>query len=619
MTTDALAQKFLRYFEHRQHKVVPSSSLLPENDPTVLLTTAGMQQFKLFFLGRANAIETYGSERVASTQRCFRTSDIDRVGDATHLTFFEMLGNFSFGDYFKSEAIAFAWEFLTSELRLDPHRFSVTVFAGDADAPADEEAVRLWATLVPHARILPFGREENWWGPAGPTGPMGPCSEIHYDCTEHPCAKGDRCLPNCDCGRWVEIWNLVFVQYEKVAHGRTVKLPRGQIDTGMGLERLAMVVGSEPTVFRTDRYAAILHALDRVEHLATIESEEERQRRRRIVADHWKGVVFLLADGVTFSNKGAGSILRRLLRKSLDLLVDPHPHLTALTEAVIRTYRHGYPQLDRIAHAIGQSILREAIAYDRTIHEGVARVLKRHRVSGHEIPAQPTERTLDPQVAFELVTTYGLSEPVLRAKGFAFDGTAVARLLEEHRSVSRKGAVRKFGGHGLNDPDLPREERAVMTRMHTATHLLHQALRTVLGPGAQQAGSDINATRFRFDFTFPRKVTPEELGKIEEIMNSAVTENLPVTFESLPLAQAQSSGALAFFGEKYPPTVLVYTIGAKGHAPFSREICGGPHVKQTSEVGRIRILKEEASSVGVRRIRAVVEPGLGGDSPTAIT
>jgi alanyl-tRNA synthetase len=609
MTTDALSQKFIHFFEGHGHAHVPSSSLLPHADATVLLTTAGMQQFKPHFLGRADAKKDFGAERVVSVQRCFRTSDIEHVGDATHLTFFEMLGNFSFGDYFKAQTIAYAWEFLTGTLKLDPHRFSVTVFAGDADAPRDTEAETLWSKIVTKSRVHRFGRDANWWGPVGPTGPMGPCSELHYDHTQVPCAKGSQCIPNCDCGRWVEVWNLVFIQFEQQARGRVVALDRGQIDTGMGLERLAMVTKNVPTVFDTDRYTPLLKALDHVDHLEAVENETERIRRRRIVADHWKGVVFLLSDGVVFGTKGAGSILRRLLRKAIDLLVDPHPHLNPLTDAVVRIYHHANPELSKRAAFIERAIAAEAESYDRSIREGVERVLKKHVASVVPSTPEPSTRHLEPGVAFELITAYGVSESVLTAKGFTFDRDGVGKLLEQHRAVSRQGATRKFGGHGLNDPDLDPKDRAVMTRMHTATHLLHQALRAVLGNEVQQAGSDIGPERFRFDFTFPRKLTPEELKQVGELINTKITEDLPVSFESMSLEAARQSGALAFFKEKYPDTVTVYSVGRVANGTlFSKEICGGPHVTHSGEIGHVRILKEEASSAGVRRIRAVVEP-----------
>lgn len=610
MNADRLAQRFVRFFQRRGHRVVPGASLVPGNDPSVLFTTAGMQPFKAYFLGTADPVADLGSARAVSVQRCFRTSDLELVGDASHLTWFEMLGNFSFGDYFKAEAIAYAWEFLTKEVGLRAERLSVTVFGGDDRAPHDTEAAGLWKRFVPDARIHAFGRDANWWGPVGPTGPMGPCSEIHYDQRGTPCPKGKRCIPNCDCGRWVELWNLVFIQFEQRPNGRVNALSKGQIDTGMGLERLAMVAQGAPTVYGTDRYARIFAVLDRVEHVTAVESPDERERRRRIVADHWKGVVFLLADGVTFSNKAQGSVLRRLARKSLDLLVDPHPHLELLTRAVVETHRHGYPELAKVAPGIIAAIQREAQTYDRVIQEGVGKVLRKHRGEPPPDAIAPSVREIEPEVAFELVTAYGVSAEVLRAKGFRFDPARLETLLARHRAVSRRGAVRKFGGHGLNDPDLPADERAVMTRMHTATHLLHQALRTVLGPSVTQAGSDIAPDRFRFDFTFPRKLTPEELSRVEELINTKVTEDLPVSSETMPLGDAMASGALAFFREKYPPTVTVYRIGQEARGTlFSREICGGPHVHHTAEVGRVKLLKEEASGAGIRRIRAVVEPG----------
>jgi alanyl-tRNA synthetase len=615
MSSRSLALRFLQFFQKRGHHAVPSASLIPPNDPTVLFTTAGMQQFKPYFLGAQDPEKDFGSTRVTSVQRCFRTSDIERVGDGTHLTFFEMLGNFSFGDYFKKDAIAFAWEFLTRAVGLPADRIRITIFAGDDAAPRDTEAERLWQRFVPKSSIHAFDRTENWWGPIGPTGPMGPCSELHFDHTQKPCAKEDRCIPNCECGRWVEIWNLVFIQFEKRANGQVTTLPKGQIDTGMGLERLAMVTQGAQTVYETDRYAHIFAVLDQVERVTTVESSDERERRRRIVADHWKGVVFLLADGVTFSNKAQGSVLRRLARKSVDLLVDPHPHLERLTHAVVETYRDGYPELTKVAPGIIAAIQREVVEYERHLNSDLKKVMfkyfKKVRPGAtHEEFREASTRAISPEATYDYITTYGFSEEQLRARGFSFDSKKVRELMDKHREKSRVGAKKKFGGHGLNDPNVPESTRTVMTRMHTATHLLHQALRAVLGPSVTQAGSDITADRFRFDFTFPRKLTPDELRRVEELVNAKVAEDLPVTFESMPLEQAKKTGALAFFREKYPPTVTVYSIGRSNDGTlFSREICGGPHVHHTVEIGRVKLLKEEASAAGVRRIRAVVEPG----------
>lgn len=612
MTSHNVRQKFLAYFEKHGHTVVPSSSLVPDNDPSVLLTTAGMQQFKPFFLGEESVIERFGNTALTSCQKCFRTSDIDEVGDESHHTFFEMLGNFSVADvdgkkknYFKAETITLAWEFLTQEMKLDPAKLWITIFSGDSDVPADTDAQTLWQAYVPPERIHAFDRETNWWGPPGKTGACGPSSEIHVDRTGIACERGVQCLPNCSCGRFLELWNLVFTEYEKNSQGEFRKLKHAQIDTGMGLERLLAVLEDVPDNFDTDLFRPIMHAIDKGEFVDR--NDTQAARRRRIIADHVRGAVFLLADGVTFSNKEQGYILRRIVRRALDQCAVGKTDLEPVASAVVNHYHHVYPSLQEHEPAIITALHEEAAAYQHVLETEVAAVVakvRRHRRDANTLPGV-SETELTPQEAVQLYTTYGLSIERMKAEGFTFDDAAFQELLEAHKMTSRQGSEQKFGGHGLHG-EFSVEGRSTddiwnITRLHTATHILHQALRRVLGDDVHQAGSDITPERLRFDFNFARKLTPEEREAVEKTANKVVEQDLPVTFQAMTLPEALKTGALSFFREKYPDEVTVYSIG-----DFSKELCGGPHVQHTKQVGPIKILSEKSSAAGVRRLKAVV-------------
>ncbi len=592
MTAVELRTKYINFFVSKGHTIVPSASLIPENDPTVLFTTAGMHPLVPFLLGEPHP----AGKRLVSVQRCLRTGDIDLVGDDTHLTFFEMLGNWSLGDYFKKEAIEWSWEFLTEKqwLGLPAEKLSVTVFSGDEDAPRDEESASLWEkTGVPKERIYFFGKEKNWWGPAGKTGPCGPDTEMFYDtgktCTLRPPGE---CDPSCDCGRFVEIWNDVFMQYNKTATGTFEPLKQKNVDTGMGLERTLAVINGLTSIYETELFVPGLQYIK--DHAPRYQEESAR-----LILDHVKSAAFLIADGILPSNKDQGYVLRRLIRKSVREAMKiglPASPFGPVYEFIFRTYGDPYPQLlehKDIAHEINTEILR----FTKTLEKGNKYLQK-------EVPALRAGPTRTGKVAFDLYQTYGFPpeitfEILMKEEGIRLEPKTFYSLYEEylsrHQHESRKGAEQKFAG-GLAD----HSDRVV--QMHTATHLLHQALKNVLGIHVAQKGSNITAERLRFDFTNPTKLSKKELQKVEEIVNAKIHEAISVERKVLPIAEARKLGATGLFGEKYGETVSVYVIG-----DFSKEFCGGPHVKNTSEVGRFRILKEEAVSAGVRRIKATVE------------
>ena len=568
MTSKELRLAFLDFFAKNGHKVVPSSSLIPD-DPSVLLTTAGMQQFKKYYTGEADPIKDFGTKNTASCQKSFRTSDIDQVGDESHLTFFEMLGNFSFGGYFKEEAIKYAYDFF-KEINL-PIEY-VTVFGGDQEVPFDEESEKIWKRLGID-KVEKRGRADNFWGPTGEQGPCGPTTEIYV--------KG------------TEIWNLVFNEYFMDKEKKLTSLEQKGVDTGMGLERLAMVAQGKKNIFETDLFQPIINTI----HIQLPEYNNDRVKR--IVADHIRSITFLIADGVRPSNKEAGYILRRLLRRIIVFGVND----TELSKIVIKHYADFYPEL-RKEEEIIKIIVDESIKFSRALRQGLKELEKIEKV--------------DAVTAFKLYESFGLPFEVIKD----VDGGRKARELtredfdkelEKHREISRAGAVAKFGGHGLylktgEVTVRDKSELEKVTRLHTATHLLHAGLRAVLGLEVQQDGSDITVDRTRFDFKFSRKLTEEEIEKVEDWVNDKVKRGLAVKWEEMPYEEAVKAGALAFFREKYPKLVKVYTMqDLKTGEEFSKELCGGPHVENTAKVGDFKIVKEEAVGAGTRRIRAVVE------------
>ncbi len=562
-----IRQKFLKFFEKRGHKIVPSSSLLPD-DPSVLFTTAGMQQFKPYYTGQADPMKDFGALNTVSIQKSMRTSDIDEVGDESHLTFFEMLGNFSFGGYFKKEAIEYAYEFITKEMGLKIDY--VSVFGGEDGVPSDEDSEKLWKALNSQIEVKKFGRGDNFWGPTGDEGPCGPTTEVYVS--------------------GVEIWNIVFNQYFQDKSKKLTPLKIQGIDTGMGLERLAMVVQKKNNIFETDLFSPLMEFLPK----------ELPERIKRTIVDHARSVMFLLSDGVRPSNKEAGYVLRRLLRR---VFVYMHLYklrpdtLEELMKIVFGKYGETYPELFKNRNDTINAMWMEYVKFNKTVGQGIKEMEKMEKI--------------DAQSAFRLYESYGLPYEIIKELG----GDKTKQLTREafdeefkkHQEKSRAGAEKKFGGHGLlmDTGELKagnEEELKKATRLHTATHLLHSALRKIFGSEVHQQGSDITAERLRFDFTFPRKMTPEEIKQVEDMVNEAVKKDYKVTKVEMPYKDAIKSGALAFFKLKYPPTVNVYSVG-----DFSKELCGGPHVSHTAEIGHIKITKEEAISAGVRRIRATVD------------
>ncbi|MDP3785358.1 MAG: alanine--tRNA ligase [bacterium] len=586
MSADELRKQFLIFFKSRGHTIVPSSSLIPD-DPSVLLTTAGMQQFKKYYTGEADPVRDFGSKNTASIQKSFRTSDIDEVGDDSHLTFFEMLGNFSFGGYFKKEAIEYAKEFIESlGLEID----YVTVFEGDEKTPFDEESFLVWQSLGVKD-IRKAEREDNFWGPTGKEGPCGPTTEIYIN--------------------GVEVWNIVFNEYYCRADGVLEKLGTHGVDTGMGLERLAMVSQGKKNIFETDLFAPFFETLP----------AQLPERQKRIIIDHLRGTSFLLADGVRPSNKEAGYILRRLIRRVLvyeNIYKIPAHVFDAILHDIIHEYGEFYPELLKENETIREEFKKEREKFDPLILSGI-REFKR-RLALQKTSAKHPYITFE-QIASDVIIlhqSFGfspeLTRDLLKEHGYNIDEVEFKKRIDEefrkHQEISRAGQEKKFGGHGLllDTGELKagdEEELKIVTRLHTATHLLNAALHKVLGEGVEQRGSDITAERTRFDFLFPRKLTPEELQKIEALVNYAIEKKFSVTVQELPLEEAKKSGALFFYKGHYPESVKVYTVG-NGEETFSRELCGGPHVLSTGEIGKFKIIKEEASSAGVRRIRAVV-------------
>lgn len=546
MSSEELREKFLKFFESKEHKIVPSSSLLPA-DPSVLLTTAGMQQFKPYYTGQ----ESPFGKNVASCQKCFRTSDIDEVGDERHLTFFEMLGNFSFGGYFKEEAIKYSKDFLDSiNVKID----YVTVFEGDENTPKDEESIRLWKELgfsEKMGNLKLCGKEDNFWGPTGEEGPCGPTTEIY--------ASG------------IEIWNIVFNQYYSKDKKLTPLRVPG-IDTGMGLERLAMVSQNKQNVFETD-----LFDFTKVEN-----------RAERIVADHAKSAVFLIGDRILPSNVEQGYILRRILRRAIrygKILKLDKNFLISLAEKIILKYQKIYPELLSRQSEILTVIQKEQEKFEATLERGLKEFEKLEEITGEQ--------------AFNLYQSYGfpleLTEELAKEKGIKINKEDFKKAFEKHQEISKAGAEAKFGGVGERD-------NYESAKLHTATHLLHQALRQVLGNHVKQMGSDITPKRLRFDFSHTARMAEEEKNKVEDLVNEQIKKDLEIRKEEMSYEDAIKAGALAFFKEKYPERVSVYSIGN-----FSKEICAGPHAKRAGELGHFKIQKEESSGAGIRRIRAILE------------
>ena len=603
ITADELRDTYLRFFESKGHKIIPGASVIPENDPTVLFTTAGMHPLVPYLMG---AMEHPAGTRLTDVQKCVRTGDIDEVGDAAHLTFFEMLGNWSLNDYFKKEAISWSYEFLTTKLGFSPEQLNVTVFRGegkegeDGYIPADEEAVEIWKGLgIPESRIFRLPREDNWWGPAGTTGPCGPDTEMFIDTGKEKC--GPDCRPGCHCGKYIEIWNDVFMQYNKNEEGKFVPLGRHNVDTGMGVERTVCMMTGAKTVYDTEIFAPIMAAIEglRIENGESKISAEEELKAKRIVADHMRTATFILCDpkgAVKPGNVGANYVLRRLIRRAVRYarqLGIGEGFTVKLAEVICEKYRHVYPELAANLESCRADLAAEEKRFNATLDKGeamynkVAEQLKAHgqvQISG--------------KTAFKLYDTFGfpieLTLEMAAKDGLSVDREGFDEANRKHQELSRTTSAGSFKA-GLQD------NSEVVTRMHTATHLLHAALHQVLGPTALQKGSNITAERLRFDFSWPQKMTDEEKAKVEELVNKWIADGIDVTKKMTTVEEAKAEGAMALFGAKYGDQVSLYTIG-----DISKEICCGPHVTNTRELGSFKIKKEESSSSGVRRIKAVI-------------
>ncbi len=598
MNSEELRKSFLDFFKSKGHTIVLSSSLIPD-DPSVLLTTAGMQQFKKYYTGELDAMSDFQSQRTASAQKSFRTSDIEEVGDKTHLTFFEMLGNFSFGPvgsdkpddlgtdgYFKRSSIHWAYEYITKVLNIGLDRIYVTVFEGNDEVPFDEESYKIWHEEIkmPKEKIVMGNRADNFWGPTGDSGPCGPTTEIYVD--------------------GVEVWNVVFNEYFQEKGGKLRKVENPGVDTGMGFERLLSVLQAKESVFETDVFRDLV---SKIKELAP--SLENKENIVRIFADHLRGSIFLIADGIRPSNKEAGYVLRRLIRRLLAYEVKYDIHSNFFPEAIKiikNKFVEVYPELNN------DKIILDVLEDERTKYQEAislgAKEIERLNVLGEKITGA---------IAFNLYQTFSISPEITLELAKNVDKDNFQKEFDQeskkHQEISRAGVEKKFGGHGLvlDTGELKagsEEEMKKVIRLHTVTHLLHQALRDVLGDGVEQRGSDINPERARFDFLFNRKLTADELKKVEEIVNEKINQELPVRFKEMPKEDAEKTGARKFFKGNYPPTVKVYYIGSEDDilGAYSKEFCGGPHVENTSEIGKFKIIKEEASSAGVRRIRAAI-------------
>ena len=593
MTADTLRQLYLDFFKSKGHAVISGASLMPENDPTVLFTTAGMHPLVPYLMGEHHP----AGRRLTDVQKCVRTGDIDAVGDAAHLTFFEMLGNWSLGDYFKREAITWSHEFLTQKLGFAPERLNVTVFAGEGDIPADEEAAAIWRELgIPESRIFRLPKEDNWWGPAGQTGPCGPDTEMFIDTGKDAC--GADCRPGCHCGKYIEIWNDVFMQYNKREDGSYEPLKQHNVDTGMGVERTICMMNRLSTVYDTELFAPIMAM---IRELATQRPADETAavRSERIVADHLRTAVFILGDpkgGVVPGNVGANYVLRRLIRSSVrhaKALGIANGYTGRIADVIIANYRHVYPELEQKREVIVGELLQEEARFEKTLTAGEREFEKTAQALLDHGQTKISGRT-----AFKLYDTYGFplefTEDLAREKGLAVDRAGYEEAFKKHQELSKQGEGTFKGGLA--------DHSETTTALHTATHLLHRALKNVLGEHVNQKGSNITPERLRFDFSHTDKMSPEQVKEVEAIVNGVIEAKMPVSMEIMTLEAAKAAGATALFAGKYDEQVKVYTVGT-----FSKEVCGGPHVANTGDMGRFRILKEESSSAGVRRIKAVLE------------
>ena len=589
--SNELRSMFLRFFKEHGHSVISSASIIPENDPTVLFTTAGMHPLVPYLMGAKHP----AGNRLTDVQKCVRTGDIDDVGDFSHLTFFEMLGNWSLGDYFKEQMIPWSWEFLTSEkyLGLPKDKLAFSVFAGDADCPRDEQSAQLWRDCgVADDHIFFLPKENNWWGPAGITGPCGPDSEMFIITDKEPC--GPDCSPACSCGRYLEIWNDVFMQYNKKADGTYEPLSQKNVDTGMGLERTICVLNGKKSVYETDLFERILAKISELSGKHYGDSDEIT-KAFRIIGDHMRTSTFIMGDdrGVSPSNVDQGYVLRRLIRRAVryGMGIDmPEGFTGEVAKVIIDQYQDVYPELKRNEKFVLEQLALEENRFARTLKQGNKEFEKlAEKVEGGRI---------DGVSAFHLYDTYGfpveMTEELARERGLTVDMDGFHECFKNHQALSQAGAEQRFKG-GLAD------HSAQTSRLHTATHLLHAALRHVLGDEVAQKGSNITPERLRFDFSFGRKMTKEEIAEVERLVNTYIDGKAPITCREMTVPEAKAEGAIGLFESKYGEQVKVYTMGE-----YSKEICGGPHAENTGDLKSFKILKEESSSAGVRRIKAVI-------------
>jgi len=578
-----LRNKYLKFFERNGHVVIPGSPLVPENDPSVLFTTAGMHPLVPFLSGETHP----AGDRLTDFQKCLRTDDIDEVGDSCHLTFFEMLGNWSLGNYGREEAIKLSFKFLTEELGIDVNKLSVTCFEGDDSCPKDTLSASVWESLgIDKKNIYFYGKKENWWGPAGETGPCGPDTEMFIDTGLKACS--DSCSPACNCGRYVEIWNDVFMEYNKKEDGSFVKLAKPNVDTGLGIERMAFILQGVANVFETEIFAPV------VEYILK-NSVNPNEESIRVIADHLRASSMLIVDKVVPSNLGQGYILRRLIRRSIRHMSKIEFNLEKISELIgkiIEANMELYPEIKVNEELILSEIKKEKEKFETTLSNGEKEFLK--------ITEKLKElgiNKINGKTLFRLYDTFGfppeVTEELAKEIDFEVDMESFKSLYKEHQELSRKGSEAKFKG-GLADNSLE------TTKYHTATHLIHQALKNILGDYVEQRGANITSERIRFDFVQPTKVERETLDKVEDMVNYIISQNIPVICEEMTKDSAKASGAHGIFNDKYGDRVKVYKIGT-----FSKEICGGPHVENTGILENIKIVKEEAVSSGVRRIKAV--------------
>ena len=588
MDAKELRQRYWDFFKEKQHAIIASASLIPEHDPTVLFTTAGMHPLVPFLTGQPHP----SGRRLADVQKCIRTGDIDEVGDPSHLTFFEMLGNWSLGDYFKKEAIEWSFEFLVDVLNFNPKKLFVTVFAGDEDAPRDDESAKIWKSMgIPKERIHYLPKEDNWWGPAGTTGPCGPCTEMFIDTGKEQCSP--ECRPGCSCGKYFEIWNDVFMEYNKIAEGKFGKLKQQNVDTGMGVERtIAMMQGKE-TVYETELFKPLIDLLDKL----TPPNYTSENKSIRVICDHIRAAVFILGDerGVVPSNLDQGYILRRFIRRIIRhtklLGVPKQEDITVrLAKIVIDTYKDDYPELKQKEKFILDELKKEEDKFECTLDNGLKEFKK----------MVEKDNQITSKEAFLLYQSYGfpieMIEELAKERDVPIDVNGFNKEFKKHQELSRVGAEKRFKG-GLS------EASGVTSKLHTATHILGESLRRILKDrDIKQKGSNITPQRLRYDFNFDRKLTPEEKKAIEDEVNNVIQQKLEVKKAEMDTDEALKSGAHAEFGAKYPPKVWVYSIG-----DYTKDVCMGPHVENTSELGHFKIKKEESSAAGIRRIKAVLE------------